>query len=180
MVNKFFLVYSIYMCACFVCRMEIIVKILINILLFGFQMKKDFVTWLRMFLIFMIAGGITIQAVLYPNYYPLDESIIMALSRAFFGMFLTKIDDLDSKFYSCMFPLQYNVFKNVWPKNIVYKLVPFSRYVSQCNASKHQNFVRLSFIDRIVIVHISFLFLQGNEKCERFYDNQTKKVCYSK
>lgn len=76
-------------------------------------MKKDFVTWLRMFLIFMIAGGITIQAVLYPNYYPLDESIIMALSRAFFGMFLTKIDDLDSEFYSCMFSLQYSGFKNI-------------------------------------------------------------------
>lgn len=81
---------------------------------FKAMMKKDFVTWLRMFLIFMFAGGITIQAVLYPNYYPLDESIIMALSRAFFGMFLTKIDDLDS-----------------------------------------------------------------NEKCERFYDNQTREVCYN-
>lgn len=76
-------------------------------------MKKDFVTWLRMFLIFMIAGGITIQAVLYPNYYPLDESIIMALSRAFFGMFLTKIDDLDSEFYSCMYYSQYSSVKNI-------------------------------------------------------------------
>mgnify|MGYP003687856749 CR=1 FL=1 len=61
-------------------------------------MKKDFVTWLRMFLVFMVAGGITIQAVLYPNYYPLEEGIIMAFSRAFFGMFLTKIDDLDSQY----------------------------------------------------------------------------------
>nr|XP_022342149.1 transient receptor potential cation channel subfamily M member 1-like isoform X1 [Crassostrea virginica] len=81
---------------------------------FKAMMKKDFVTWLRMFLVFMVAGGITIQAVLYPNYYPLEEGIIMAFSRAFFGMFLTKIDDLDS-----------------------------------------------------------------NERCENFYDNQTREVCYN-
>ena len=61
-------------------------------------MKKDFVTWMKMFLVFMIAGGITIQAVLYPNYPASEEGIVKAFSRAFFGMFLTKIDDLDSKF----------------------------------------------------------------------------------
>ncbi|XP_048781107.2 transient receptor potential cation channel subfamily M member-like 2 isoform X2 [Ostrea edulis] len=63
---------------------------------FKAMMKKDFVTWLRMFLVFMIAGGITIQAVLYPNYPASEEGIVKAFSRAFFGMFLTKIDDLDS------------------------------------------------------------------------------------
>ena len=74
-------------------------------------MKKDFVTWLRMFLVFMVAGGITIQAVLYPNYYPLEEGIIMAFSRAFFGMFLTKIDDLDSQYLTFSCKWIYQIYK---------------------------------------------------------------------
>ncbi|XP_062586024.1 transient receptor potential cation channel subfamily M member-like 2, partial [Saccostrea cucullata] len=81
---------------------------------FRIMMKKDFVTWFRMFLVFMIAGGITIQATLYPNFPASEEGIVSALSRAFFGMFLTKIDDLDS-----------------------------------------------------------------NERCENFYANQTREVCYN-
>ena len=48
-----------------------------------------------MFLIVMVSGGITIHAVLYPSY-PLNvDGVKKALARAFFAMFLTKIDDLD-------------------------------------------------------------------------------------
>lgn len=140
-------------------------------------------TWLRMFLIFMFAGGITIQAVLYPNYYPLDESIIMALSRAFFGMFLTKIDDLDSKFHSCMFSFTVRIMPSkMYGLKIVYKLVPFSPHVSQCYASMHQGIKTwdLTLLTELDLFTFPFFFLLGNEKCESFYDNQTKKVCYSK
>ncbi|KAL3880135.1 hypothetical protein ACJMK2_032401 [Sinanodonta woodiana] len=59
------------------------------------MIRKDFVTFIRMFLIFMIVGGVTIQAVLYPNY-PLGiDAIKRVLTRPLFAMFLTKIDDLD-------------------------------------------------------------------------------------
>lgn len=43
----------------------------------------------------MVSGGIAIQATLYPNYPFTEYGITMALSRALFAMFLTKIDDLD-------------------------------------------------------------------------------------
>lgn len=50
-----------------------------------------------MYLIIMVSGAITMHAVLYPNF-PLEpEGIRVALSRAFFAMFLTKIDDLEGR-----------------------------------------------------------------------------------
>ncbi|OWF47104.1 Transient receptor potential cation channel trpm [Mizuhopecten yessoensis] len=59
------------------------------------MVKHDFVAFIRMFLIFLISGGVTIQAVLYPNY-PLGYDLIKkVLTRPLFAMFLTKIDDLD-------------------------------------------------------------------------------------
>ncbi|XP_041360001.1 transient receptor potential cation channel subfamily M member-like 2 isoform X2 [Gigantopelta aegis] len=59
------------------------------------MVRKDFSTWMRMFVIVMVSGGITIHAVLYPSY-PLNvDGVKKALARAFFAMFLTKIDDLD-------------------------------------------------------------------------------------
>ncbi|XP_033743506.1 transient receptor potential cation channel subfamily M member 7-like [Pecten maximus] len=58
------------------------------------MVKHDFVAFVRMFLIFLISGGVTIQAVLYPNY-PMGIDIIKkVLTRPLFAMFLTKIDDL--------------------------------------------------------------------------------------
>ena len=50
-----------------------------------------------MFLIFMIAGGVTIQAIIYPNW-PIDwELIKRILTRPIYAMFLTQVDDLDGK-----------------------------------------------------------------------------------
>lgn len=47
-----------------------------------------------MFLIFMVSGGVTIQAILYPNY-PLGKELIRrVITRPLFAMFLTQIDDL--------------------------------------------------------------------------------------
>lgn len=59
------------------------------------MVKHDFVAFIRMFLIFLISGGVTIQAVLYPNY-PMGVHLIKrVLTRPLFAMFLTKIDDID-------------------------------------------------------------------------------------
>lgn len=50
-----------------------------------------------MFLVFMISGGVTIQAILYPNY-PLGIDIVKrVLTRPLFAMILTQIADLDGK-----------------------------------------------------------------------------------
>ncbi|KAJ8317915.1 hypothetical protein KUTeg_003006 [Tegillarca granosa] len=58
------------------------------------QIKYDFIAFIRMFLIFMISGGVTIQAVLYPNY-PLGIDLVKrVLTRPLFAMFLTQISDL--------------------------------------------------------------------------------------
>ncbi|XP_033743894.1 transient receptor potential cation channel subfamily M member 1-like [Pecten maximus] len=59
------------------------------------MIKKDFLTWMRMFLIIMVSGGVTIHAVLYPNYPFTLQGIKMALTRAFFAMFITQIGDLE-------------------------------------------------------------------------------------
>ncbi|XP_062585972.1 transient receptor potential cation channel subfamily M member 3-like [Saccostrea cucullata] len=65
------------------------------------MIRHDFITWFKMFMIIMVSGGIAIQATLYPNY-PLSEyGITMAISRALFAMFLTKIDDLDGGSPKC-------------------------------------------------------------------------------
>ncbi|XP_022323165.2 transient receptor potential cation channel subfamily M member-like 2 isoform X2 [Crassostrea virginica] len=59
------------------------------------MIKYDFVDFIRMFLVFMISGGVTIQAILYPNY-PLGIDLIKrVLTRPLFAMFLTQIADLD-------------------------------------------------------------------------------------
>ncbi|XP_064608406.1 transient receptor potential cation channel subfamily M member 8-like [Liolophura sinensis] len=59
------------------------------------MIKKDFFTWFRMFLLFMISGAITIQAVIYPNYPFTWEMLRKAFSRALFALFLTQIHDLE-------------------------------------------------------------------------------------
>ena len=47
----------------------------------------------------MVSGAVTIHSVLYPNYPLIADGIKRALARAFFAMFLTKIDDLDGEYY---------------------------------------------------------------------------------
>lgn len=67
------------------------------ILVVSLQIKYDFVDFIRMFLVFMISGGVTIQAILYPNY-PLGIDLVKrVLTRPLFAMFLTQIADLDGK-----------------------------------------------------------------------------------
>ncbi|XP_060602842.1 transient receptor potential cation channel subfamily M member-like 2 [Ruditapes philippinarum] len=55
-----------------------------------------------MFLIFMIAGGVTIQAVLYPHWPLTKELIKRVITRPIYGMFLTQVDDLSGD-PSCSF-----------------------------------------------------------------------------
>lgn len=50
-----------------------------------------------MFLVFMISGGVTIQAILYPNYPMGIDLIKRVLTRPLFAMFLTQIGDLDGE-----------------------------------------------------------------------------------
>lgn len=50
-----------------------------------------------MFLIFMIAGGVTIQAVLYPHWPLTTELVKRVLTRPIYAMFLTQVDDLDGE-----------------------------------------------------------------------------------
>ena len=65
-----------------------------------FQIKHDLVAFIRMFMIFMIAGGVTIQAVLYPNW-PLNVDMIKrVLTRPIYAMFLTQVHDLDGGYNS--------------------------------------------------------------------------------
>ncbi|ESO90589.1 hypothetical protein LOTGIDRAFT_175815 [Lottia gigantea] len=59
------------------------------------MIRKDFLTWFRMFMIVMVSGGISIHASLYPNFPITVDALKKAFARAFFAMFLTKIDDLD-------------------------------------------------------------------------------------
>ncbi len=62
-----------------------------------FQVRSDFLTFLRMFIVFMAAGGITINAIVYPHY-PLGVELIKRVFlRAFFGLFVTEKDDLSGK-----------------------------------------------------------------------------------
>ena len=70
-----------------------------NLIVCVFQITHDFLTWFRMFLIIMVSGAVTIHSVLYPNYPLIADGIKRALARAFFAMFLTKIDDLDGEYY---------------------------------------------------------------------------------
>ncbi|XP_052825070.1 transient receptor potential cation channel subfamily M member 2 [Octopus bimaculoides] len=71
------------------------------------MVKHDFVAFIRMFLIFLLAGGVTTQAVLYPNY-PLGTQMLKnVLTRPLFALFLTQIQDLDG-FKDCT-PLYKNI-----------------------------------------------------------------------
>lgn len=78
--------------------------------MYGFfsKVRYDFITWFKMFMIIMVSGGIAIQATLYPNYPFTEYGITMALSRALFAMFLTKIDDLDGGMLRGFFCLERN------------------------------------------------------------------------
>ena len=51
-----------------------------------------------MFLIFMIAGGVTIQAILYPNWPMTGQLIKRVITRPIYSMFITPVDDLDGKY----------------------------------------------------------------------------------
>ena len=56
-----------------------------------YMVRIDFLTFLRMFIVFMAAGGITINAIIYP-YYPLNSELMKRVFlRAFFGLFVTGI-----------------------------------------------------------------------------------------
>jgi hypothetical protein len=62
-----------------------------------YMVRIDFLTFLRMFIVFMAAGGITINAIVYP-YYPLNSELIKRVFlRAFFGLFVTEKDDLSGR-----------------------------------------------------------------------------------
>ncbi|XP_052285259.1 transient receptor potential cation channel subfamily M member-like 2 isoform X2 [Dreissena polymorpha] len=68
------------------------------------MVNHDFVAFVRMFLIFLIVGGVTIQAVLYPHW-PLGVELVKRIiTRPMYAMFITQVDDLDgaecSKGYS--------------------------------------------------------------------------------
>ncbi|KAK3100700.1 hypothetical protein FSP39_023943 [Pinctada imbricata] len=61
------------------------------------MIKGDFVVFVRMFLIFLFSGGVTIQAILYPNFPLTKELIRRVLTRPLFAMFLTEIGDLSGE-----------------------------------------------------------------------------------
>ena len=74
--------------------------LIFNVKFILFQIKHDLVAFIRMFMIFMIAGGVTIQAVLYPNW-PLNIDMIKrVLTRPIYAMFLTQVHDLDGGYNS--------------------------------------------------------------------------------
>lgn len=75
----------------------------------SFQTKKDFYNWMRLYLMVLVSGAITIHAVIYPSAPIAEESIRAALQRAIFGLFLTKIDDLDGTLFSFNFQLTFIV-----------------------------------------------------------------------
>jgi len=48
-----------------------------------------------MFMIFMIVGGVTIQAILYPHW-PFDKEMLRRIiTRPLYAMFLTQVQDLE-------------------------------------------------------------------------------------
>ncbi|XP_052792596.1 transient receptor potential cation channel subfamily M member 2-like isoform X1 [Mya arenaria] len=61
------------------------------------MIKHDFVAFVRMFLIFMIVGGVTIQAVLYPHWPLSIELVKRVITRPIYAMFLTQVADLDGE-----------------------------------------------------------------------------------
>lgn len=62
-----------------------------------YMVQIDFLTFLRMFIVFMAAGGITINAIVYP-YFPLNMELLKRVFlRAFFGLFVTEKDDLNGR-----------------------------------------------------------------------------------
>jgi hypothetical protein len=68
------------------------------LIIFILKVRIDFLTFLRMFIVFMAAGGITINAIVYP-YYPLNSELIKRVFlRAFFGLFVTEKDDLSGNY----------------------------------------------------------------------------------
>ncbi|XP_076468214.1 transient receptor potential cation channel subfamily M member-like 2 [Babylonia areolata] len=74
------------------------------------MIRKDFSNWMKLFFMVLVSGAVTIQATIYP-YYPLGvESLRKAFSRAIFGLFLTKIDDLNGN-KSCSFYYNYDEVK---------------------------------------------------------------------
>lgn len=62
-----------------------------------FQVSHDFVAFMRMFLIFMIVGGVTIQAILYPHWPVGLEMFKRVFTRPLYALFMTQIDDLSGR-----------------------------------------------------------------------------------
>ncbi len=60
-----------------------------------YMVRNDFITFLRMFIVFMAAGGITMNAIIYP-YYPLNGELFKRVFlRAFFGLFIADKNDFN-------------------------------------------------------------------------------------
>ncbi|XP_061181423.1 transient receptor potential cation channel subfamily M member 1-like [Saccostrea echinata] len=154
---------------------------------FRAMMKKDFLTWLRMFLVFMIAGGITIQATLYPNYPASEEGFVMALSRAFFGMFLTKIDDLDSNdrcenFYANQTrEVCYNAAASFWKRNT--SQIRFQREFAECPYRSFGGYamvIQYLVITKLILLTLLYaLFSATNAKIKQESEEIWKYQVYS-
>ena len=85
-----------------------------------FQTKKDVIDWIRLFFMVLVSGAVTIHAVIYPSFPLSVESLRVAFSRAIFGLFLTKIDDLDGEegVCLCVFARTGPVYRHVNQKSI--------------------------------------------------------------
>ncbi|WAQ99063.1 TMP2L-like protein, partial [Mya arenaria] len=60
------------------------------------MISHDFVAFVRMFMIFMIVGGVTIQAIIYPHWPFGIEMIRRIITRPIYAMFLTQVHDLEA------------------------------------------------------------------------------------
>ncbi|KAK7467859.1 hypothetical protein BaRGS_00036896 [Batillaria attramentaria] len=71
------------------------------------MVRQDFINWMRLFLMVLVSGAITIQAVIYPSH-PLNYVALRnAFKRGIFGLFLTEIDDLDGN-VDCSYMYNYD------------------------------------------------------------------------
>jgi len=66
------------------------------------MIKHDFLTYLRLFLIFMTAGGVALNAILYP-FYPVDFELLkrVFIFRGFLQLFVSDKVDLERKTEEC-------------------------------------------------------------------------------
>ncbi|XP_055996761.1 transient receptor potential cation channel subfamily M member-like 2 [Ostrea edulis] len=138
------------------------------------MVRYDFITWFKMFLIIMISGGIAIQATLYPNYPFTEYGLTMAISRALFAMFLTKIDDLDGNpkcnaFYANQTTsVCYDSSASFWSRNI--SRVRFSPEYAVC---PHRSFggyvttIQYLLLTKLIFITLLYaLFSATNSKIQ--------------